>query len=94
MVKRYIVLGDEELAISELKGNLTSVAPGAADSPAGLKGMLRSVKNEAEAVAISEALQQTSWNRKQAAQKLGISYKALLYKIRDLNLQPPTETAC
>ena len=89
MVKRYIVLGDEEMAISELTGHPSNGGAALMDSKAGLKSIVRSAKNEAEAVAISEALEGTRWNRKQAAKNLGISYKALLYKIRELNLQPP-----
>jgi transcriptional regulator with PAS, ATPase and Fis domain len=95
MVKRYIVLGDEDLAISELSGGAASYPAAAPVEPgSGLKSIVRSVKSEAEAVAISDALQGTNWNRKQAAKKLGISYKALLYKIRELNLQPPAESTC
>jgi transcriptional regulator with PAS, ATPase and Fis domain len=93
MVKRYLVLADEDLAISELSCTSQYTAPPIAQATSGLKGIVRSVKNEAEAVAISQALQETNWNRKQAAKKLGISYKALLYKIRDLNVQPPLETS-
>jgi DNA-binding NtrC family response regulator len=37
---------------------------------------------EAEAAAISSALDQTNWNRKEAADLLGVSYKSLLLKIR------------
>jgi DNA-binding NtrC family response regulator len=94
MVKRYIVLGDEELAISELSGGTQYTPSATPESRTGLKSIVRSVKNEAEAVAISDALQGTHWNRKQAAKRLRISYKALLYKIRELNLQPPPETMC
>lgn len=94
MVKRYIVLGDEDLAISELSGSSLPIPAAPVEPGTGLKSIVRSVKSEAEAVAISDALQDTSWNRKQAAKKLGISYKALLYKIRDLNLRPPGETTC
>ena len=54
-----------------------------------LKSIVKSVKNGAEAIAITEALQQTNWKRKQAAALLGISYKALLYKMRDLDITPP-----
>jgi hypothetical protein len=36
--------------------------------------------------AIADALQKTHWCRKDAAKMLGISYKALLYKIRQFNL--------
>ncbi len=41
---------------------------------------------EAEKVLILRMLQQTRWNRKETAQILGISYKALLYKIKDAGL--------
>jgi hypothetical protein len=36
--------------------------------------------------AISHALEQTGWNRKRAAQLLSISYRGLLYKIRQHNI--------
>ena len=52
----------------------------------GLKSLARSAKDEAEAQAITQALEQTNWNRKQAAAILQISYKALLYKIRQYGI--------
>ncbi len=52
----------------------------------GLKSVARSAKDEAEAQAIARALEQTNWNRKQAAALLQISYKALLYKIRQYGI--------
>jgi two-component system, NtrC family, response regulator AtoC len=93
-VKRYLVLGDEKLAINELKpksdGNgaqFQSEAEHAENAAAGgLKSLARSAKDEAEAEAISKALDQTNWNRKQAAALLKISYKALLYKIRQYGI--------
>jgi len=94
MAKRFLVLGDEDLAISALSGNAAYMSAAPIEPGSGLKSIVRSVKNEAEAVAISDALQGTHWNRKQAAKNLGISYKALLYKIRELNLQPPAESTC
>ena len=92
-VKRYLVLGDEDLAIRELapKGD----GAGAAFDPAqrhsgetagGLKSLARSAKDEAEAEAIAKALEETNWNRKRAAVLLKISYKALLYKIRQYGI--------
>jgi DNA-binding NtrC family response regulator len=53
-----------------------------------LKSLVRSVKDEAEMDAISRALAETNWNRKRAAQLLNISYKALLYKIRQYGIEP------
>ena len=56
------------------------------DDAGGLKSLARSAKDEAEAEAITQALEQTNWNRKQAAAILQISYKALLYKIRQYGI--------
>ena len=49
------------------------------------------MKDEAEMEAISRALTETNWNRKKAAVLLKISYKALLYKIRQYDIQPSSE---
>ena len=93
-VRRYLVLGDEELAISELRSNqqgngesVESATP--APDAGGLKFLARAVKKEAEAVAIANALEQTNWHRQKAAVALKISYKALLYKIKQYDLHPP-----
>ena len=51
-----------------------------------MKALVRGLKDEAEMEAIADALQKTHWCRKDAAKMLGISYKALLYKIRQFNL--------
>lgn len=51
-----------------------------------LKSMVRDIKNEAEVQAIKQALQDTKWNRKRAARLLNISYRGLLYKIRQHSL--------
>src|SRR5882672_9387306 len=91
-IKRYLVLGDEKLAIQELqpRDDGHGVRPETAHAPAepggGLKSVARSAKDEAEAEAIRQALDQTNWNRKQAAALLQISYKALLYKIRQYGI--------
>src|SRR6201998_436228 len=92
-VKRYLILGDENLAVSELQpkndgtgGARGETAAKSGDSGGGLKSLARSAKDEAEAQAITQALEQTNWNRKQAAALLQISYKALLYKIRQYGI--------
>ena len=51
-----------------------------------LKSLVRGIKNEAEVQAIKQALEDTKWNRKRAAQLLNISYRGLLYKIRQHSL--------
>jgi two-component system response regulator AtoC len=51
-----------------------------------LKDIARAAARGAERELIYRTLQQTRWNRREAAQILGISYKALLYKIKDAEL--------
>jgi len=91
-LKRYLILGDENLAVTELlprnDGNGGTQGDGSVRGadPGGLKSLARSAKDEAEAQAITQALEQTNWNRKQAAAILQISYKALLYKIRQYGI--------
>jgi len=94
-VKRFLVMGDEKHILAELKnarGNRSSAAAPqmnlSVDSVGGLKKLARSAMNEAETEAMGEALRRNHWNRKQAASELKISYKALLYKIRQYGLTP------
>src|SRR5213078_4442344 len=51
-----------------------------------LKDISRTAAREAERELIQKMLQQTRWNRKETAEILGISYKALLYKIKENGL--------
>src|SRR6266478_573367 len=93
-IKRFLILGDEKLAVNELQpkndGNGAQVDGSSRNSGesngGGLKSLARNAKDEAEAEAISRALEETNWNRKQAAVLLKISYKALLYKIRQYGI--------
>ncbi len=96
-VKRHLVLSDESAAISELQRNNTGASQtgsvvsmeerqGAAQPD--LKEMVRNLKNGAEMEVIAQVLEETAWNRKRAAVKLNISYKALLYKIRQYDIRP------
>jgi len=55
----------------------------------GLKRLVRNLRDDAEADAIARTLEKTRWNRKAAASELQISYKAVLYKIKQYNLVPP-----
>ena len=96
-VKRYLVLGDEMAAINELQqGTPKEQAPPAVvrmePRQPDLKQMMRSLKNDAEMEVIAKALEDTAWNRKRAAAMLNISYKALLYKIRQYDIRPRRAT--
>jgi len=99
VVKRYVVMGDEELVLNELRRgeeNLSVAADlatpenyePAEDPAAGLRSLVQSVKGEAEKGAIAAALEQTRWNRKAAARLLKVSYRTLLYKIQQYHISP------
>jgi len=94
-VKRYVILEDDEGSLREL---VEMSATRQRTSPRqevlvpkeqGLKALVRGLKDEAEMEAIADALEKTRWCRKDAAKMLGISYKALLYKMRQFNLDTP-----
>jgi transcriptional regulator with PAS, ATPase and Fis domain len=95
-VKRFVVLQDEQLAISELEEKSREMGrPPASDykkissNMAGLKSLVRDLKHSAEIKVIEEALLATKWNRKMAAFQLKISCKALRYKIKQYQISPP-----
>ena len=71
---------DHGLAISLPRKKATN------DPASRLEGAMLA-KEQAEVDAIIDALQSTRWNRKQAAQRLNIEYKALLYKMKKLSIE-------
>jgi two-component system, NtrC family, response regulator AtoC len=96
-VKRYVVFQDEDQAVSELNEKSrdlgtppeTVLAVGQENAGAGLKSLMKDLKNSAEVKVIEEALAATHWNRRQAALRLQISCKALRYKIKQYHILPP-----
>jgi DNA-binding NtrC family response regulator len=92
-IKRYLILADEQAIIEELapRQSTESAEPGGKDNGGNgsLKNLVRYLKGGAESAAIAKTLESTGWNRKAAACDLQISYKALLYKIKQYNLVPP-----
>ncbi len=63
-----------------------------AEEQSSLKLLVRNAKGETERSAIAHALEQTQWNRKAAARLLNVSYRALLYKIQEYQMAPPSES--
>jgi two-component system, NtrC family, response regulator AtoC len=100
VINRYLVLGDETSILDELTpsdqservtGSIASdngSNSSNGNSGAGLKALVRNLKGEAESTAIAQVLEGVGWNRKAAANDLQISYKALLYKIKQYDLSP------
>jgi DNA-binding NtrC family response regulator len=93
LISRVVVLGSEAPIRRELIQTIAAIPPpatptsiAAAAAEAGnysLKDISRTAAREAERELIFKMLQQTHWNRKETAEILGISYKALLYKIKE-----------
>ena len=94
-IKRYMVLQDQELAIAELEEGQSGIAASFANQDnlvgtgAGLKAMVQDLKEQAEPKIIERVLIATKWNCKMAAAQLKISYKALLYKMKQYRIFPP-----
>jgi two-component system, NtrC family, response regulator AtoC len=100
LVKRYVILGSEEVIGSDLqpRENDFIASDINLDGPISLKKLTRQATRALERKIILKVLHNHHWNRKQAAKTLNISYRALLYKIRDAGLPPnrarrPPETA-
>jgi two-component system response regulator AtoC len=88
LMKRYIILGSEESVTSALvMRNPSALNPDIPqEGPIALKKVTRQAVRELEGRIILRVLQEHSWNRKQAARALSISYRALLYKIHQAGL--------
>jgi two-component system response regulator AtoC len=95
VARKIVALGNERLAIGDLapvsapKGTEPAIAPSPGNGQApgrSLKEASREASRHAEREIILEQLQRTRWNRKKTARDLQISYKALLYKLKQLGL--------
>ena len=96
LIRRSIVLFDTDLVAEELENSArnrfrkTMKLPASAPDEEGVAipfaDLLNDLKRKAEKEAILRALNQTNWNRKEAARLLNISYKSLLYRIKTLGL--------
>ncbi len=89
-LKRYVILEAEDTILSELEERAQVPVAGGFQLPAvtdySLKKYSKLASQQAERHLILEALRNTRWNRKRAAELLGISYRALLYKIKEVGL--------
>jgi transcriptional regulator with PAS, ATPase and Fis domain len=94
VVKRIVIMDSEEKVIHDLWGSdRPGGTPGEfstrlldAIETMDLKEIGREASRRAESQAIQRALLRTRWNRKEAAQLLQVSYKALLSKIKDYGI--------
>jgi two-component system response regulator AtoC len=106
LVRRLVVLRDPAMVLGELGAGRVpgprnvaahatrsdpALPPIPEDAP--LKEVARRAARLAEREAILRALMRTGWNKRKAARRLQISYKALLYKIRDCRIVDPRDAA-
>jgi two-component system response regulator AtoC len=92
--RRAVALQDEQLALGEMAPNRTTVAatnpkpavPSQRRKLGSLKEASREASRKVERELILKTLERTHWNRKRTARELQISYKALLYKLKQLGL--------
>jgi two-component system, NtrC family, response regulator AtoC len=85
-IKKYAATGDMQAALADLVEVTKDDAKAPQHVGISLKAAARAASRQAERELLSTALARTHWNRKRAAQELQISYKALLYKLKQLGL--------
>lgn len=94
-VRMLVAVGDEQTAMGGLRAFLRKAGARKNGEGVSLKAVSRAASREAEKVLILETLTRTRWNRRRAAEQLQISYKALLYKLKQIgcddNEQPGPE---
>jgi two-component system response regulator AtoC len=99
VMRRFLVYGDPEMIVQDLrfKVRMRSMAaalpppamakPESGDLPAPALEEVNRARQQAETQVILDTLETTKWNRKKAAALLKIDYKALLYKMKKLNIE-------
>ena len=89
VIKRYLILPDTGTVLTEIdRPALAEELP--ASNNYHLKEVSAQAAERAEREMVLRLLDETNWNRKQAAQRLGICYKALLNKLKKWQVRQPS----
>lgn len=88
LMKRYVVLGSEEAVLAEVSEREPdmfkfTIPPTGEIS---LKSITRQAVRQVERQVILKVVEASHWNRKKAARRLNISYRALLYKLKEVGV--------
>jgi DNA-binding NtrC family response regulator len=93
LTKQIVVRGDEQIIYESLKGPIPAPAAGQMALPVSvddddftLKTKVDKIIGEIEKNLITRCLTKTNWNRRKAAKLLDISYRSLLYKIKEYKI--------
>lgn len=92
-IKRYVILPDLELVMAELRIPEQQAVP-FPRAAVGLKEIGALAAERAEKQAVLAMLDHTNWNRKEAARRLGICYKALLNKLKKWRIEEQVIHRC
>lgn len=90
-VKKIVAIGNEKIAVADLQAALAE-SGGSTLERLSLKQAAREASHKAERELILRTLARTRWNRKRAALELRISYKALLYKLKQITVDDSAGT--
>jgi DNA-binding NtrC family response regulator len=86
-IKTFVAIGDQAISLAAIKAALPAGRSNAHRRHLLLKEATRASSIQIERQLISEVLASTGGNRKRAAIDLGISYKALLYKLKQIETE-------
>jgi DNA-binding NtrC family response regulator len=95
IARTYVAAGNAEEIIEELRARARLVPFAHAVPPGGLslKDQVRGASLKLESEIILRTLERHRWNRRRAAETLQISYRSLLYKMKNCNLRIQPRTA-
>jgi len=86
-IKTFVAIDDQSISLAALKAAASALKPNGHPKNPLLKEATRSASIQVERRLIAEVLAATGGNRKRAADELGISYKALLYKLKQVGTE-------
>ena len=91
LIKQIVVRSDENIIYENLRGSLPPAGRKGfnfdiAEDDFSMKKRVQEAISEVEKMMITRVLNKTNWNRRKAAILLEISYRSLLYKIKDYKI--------
>lgn len=91
LIKQIVVRSDENIIYDTLKGPIPGgskrgPAVDLSDDDFSMKKKVQAAVSEVEKLLITKVLHKTNWNRRKAAKLLDISYRSLLYKIKEYKI--------
>jgi DNA-binding NtrC family response regulator len=91
-IKTFVVIGDQAISLAAIRAAVPSWRSSGDHRHLLLKEATRASSRQVERRLISEVLASTGGNRKRAAADLGISYKTLLYKLKQIETENQSVT--